>query len=435
MAFENRVAMNSLPRHYGYLVMVWMFLPNILLLFAWLVLSANLAEQIVLTGAPAGLIPSDDGERDLFLSLIRLAAVGEADAQTAPAILVLGSKLADITALLSWLLTALVATICLVGFAFTYRKTKPEYCALQTVEKTIDAILLASAFIATITTLGIFATLLRESFRFFLEIPLTDFLFGDHWSPQTAIRADQVGASGAFGALPLFAGTFLIAAIALLVAGPIGLMTAVYLTQYAGPKIRATVKPLLEILAGVPTVVYGFFAALVVAPTLQSIGSFLSLSVDAESALAAGLVMGAMIIPFVSSLTHDTLMAVPERLSEGSLALGATKSETIVRVILPSAAFGISSAFLLAISRAIGETMIVVMAAGLRPNLTANPLESVTTVTAQIVNLLKGDQEFSSTKTLSAFALGLTLFILTFALNLLAQRYMRRRPAQESLDV
>ncbi|MEM7045912.1 MAG: phosphate ABC transporter permease subunit PstC, partial [Pseudomonadota bacterium] len=275
------------------------------------------------------------------------------------------------------------------------------------------------------TTAGIVFSVLFESLRFFQQVPATDFLFGLEWSPQTAIRADQVGSSGAFGMIPLLAGTLMITLIAMLVAGPIGLASAIYLSQYATPRFRAIAKPVMEILAGVPTVVYGFFAALTVAPFIRNLGESIGLSVSSESALAAGAVMGIMIIPFVSSLSDDAITAVPQSLKDASLGLGATTAETISKVIVPAALPGIIAGFLLAISRAIGETMIVVMAAGLAANLTANPLDAVTTVTVQIVTLLVGDQEFDSAKTLSAFALGLVLFVATLLLNILALHVMR----------
>jgi phosphate transport system permease protein len=280
--------------------------------------------------------------------------------------------------------------------------------------------------IAILTTIGIVLSVLFESIRFFKAVPISDFIFGLEWSPQTAIRADQVGSSGAFGAVPLFAGTMLISFIAMVVAVPIGLMSAIYLSEYAGPKLRATAKPLLEILAGIPTVVYGFFAALTVAPFIRDTGGLLGLDVASESALAAGLVMGIMIIPFVSSLSDDVINAVPQSLRDGAYGLGATQSETIRRVIFPAALPGIVGGILLAVSRAIGETMIVVMAAGLAANLTANPLEAVTTVTVQIVTLLTGDQEFDSPKTLAAFALGLVLFTVTLILNVVALHVVRK---------
>lgn len=241
-----------------------------------------------------------------------------------------------------------------------------------------------------------------------------------------AIRADQVGSSGAFGAVPLFVGTLLISFVALVVAVPLGLMSAIYLAEYASNRVRSVVKPLLEILAGIPTVVYGFFAALTVAPAIRGIGESIGLSVASESALAAGLVMGIMIIPFVSSLSDDVITAVPQSMRDGSYGLGATRSETIRKVVLPAALPGIVGSILLAASRAIGETMIVVMAAGLAANLTVNPLEAVTTVTVQIVTLLTGDQEFDSAKTLAAFALGLMLFVVTLLLNVIALHVVRR---------
>ncbi len=274
--------------------------------------------------------------------------------------------------------------------------------------------------------MGIVLSVLFESIRFFKKVPITDFLFGLHWSPQIALRDDQVGGSGSFGAIPVFAGTFMISAIAMLVAAPIGLMSAIYLSEYAGSRFRSVAKPVMEILAGVPTVVYGFFAALVVAPFIRNTFGSIGMDVSSESALAAGLVMGVMIIPFVSSLSDDVINAVPQAMRDGSYALGATKSETIRQVIIPAALPGIVGGLLLAVSRAIGETMIVVMAAGLSANLTANPMQTMTTVTVQIVTLLVGDQEFDSAKTLAAFALGLVLFIVTLILNVIALVVVRK---------
>lgn len=294
------------------------------------------------------------------------------------------------------------------------------------VEKVIKTFLISCACLAIFTTIGIVLSVLFESIRFFRVVPITDFLFGLQWSPQMAIREDQVGSSGAFGAVPLFAGTFLITIIAMLVAVPLGLMSAIYLSEYATSKIRAFAKPTLEILAGIPTVVYGFFAALTVAPLIRNNLEAFGLNVSSESALAAGIVMGVMILPFVSSLSDDVINAVPQSLRDGSYGLGATSSETVRRVVLPAALPGIVGSILLAVSRAIGETMIVVMAAGLSANLTANPFESVTTVTVQIVTLLVGDQEFDSPKTLAAFALGLTLFAVTLLLNVIALHVVRK---------
>ena len=300
----------------------------------------------------------------------------------------------------------------------------------QGTDLTVRIILIACALVAVATTFGIVASLLTESIRFFQKISILDFLFGLEWSPQTALRADQVGASGAFGAVPLIVGTLLISAIAMFIATPLGLMSAVYLAEYASDRTRGIVKPLLELLAGIPTVVYGFFAALIVAPMLRNGGDSLGFSISSESALAAGVTMGVMIIPLVSSLSDDVINAVPQSLRDASYGLGATQAETIKQVVLPAAIPGIAGSLLLATSRAIGETMIVVMAAGLAAKLTLNPFEAVTTVTVQIVTLLTGDQEFDSAKTLSAFALGLLLFIITLALNVIALRIVDKYKEQ-----
>ncbi len=289
-------------------------------------------------------------------------------------------------------------------------------------ERLIKALLIASSLVAVFVTVGIVFSLLFEAIRFFKIIPIQDFLFGLEWNPQTAIRADQVGAKGEFGAVPLITGTLLISTIAMLIATPLGLASAIYLAEYASSRTRAIVKPLLEILAGIPTVVYGFFAALMIAPLIRLTGTGMGLEVASESALAAGLAMGIMIVPLISSLSDDVINAVPQSLRDASYGLGATQAETIKKVVLPAALPGISGGLLLATSTAIGETMIVVMAAGLAANLTANPLEAVTTITVQIVTLLTGDQEFDSAKTLSAFALGLLLFTLTLLLNIAAQK-------------
>jgi phosphate transport system permease protein len=322
--------------------------------------------------------------------------------------------------------TAVVLSLAVIGMGWGWVKVSPKLRARQQVERVFRGILLACACVASCTTVGILLSVLFESLRFFQAVPATEFLFGTEWSPQMAIRSDQVGSSGSFGAIPLFVGTLLISFIAMLVAVPAGLMSAIYLAEYASPRVRSLAKPALEILAGIPTVVYGFFAALTVAPFLRKAGEGVGLEVSSESALAAGLVMGVMIIPFISSLADDVITAVPQSLRDGSLGLGATRSETIKKVIFPAALPGIVGGVLLAVSRAIGETMIVVMAAGLAAKLTANPLETVTTVTVQIVTLLVGDQEFDSPKTLAAFALGLMLFVVTLVLNFIALRVVKK---------
>jgi phosphate transport system permease protein len=326
----------------------------------------------------------------------------------------------------TWLKTGLVLVMAVASVIILVRKFSVNYKARQKSEAIVHALLVASSGIAILTTLGIVISVLFESIHFFKSVPPAEFMFGTQWSPQTAMRVDQVAGSGSFGAVPLFAGTMLITFIAMLMAVPVGLMIAIYLSQYASPKLRRIAKPMLEVLAGIPTVVYGFFAALTVAPVIRNVGESFGLSVASESALAAGLVMGTMIIPFVSSLSEDAISAVPNSLKEASLGMGATKSETVIKVLVPAALPGIVGAILLAVSRAIGETMIVVMAAGMAANLTANPLDSVTTVTVQIVTLLTGDQEFDSPKTLAAFALGLMLFVTTLGLNILALKVVRK---------
>jgi phosphate transport system permease protein len=292
--------------------------------------------------------------------------------------------------------------------------------ARNRVETIVMGLLMLCSIIAILITVGIILSLIFEAVRFFQRVPFTEFLFGLNWNPGTAMRSSQVGSSGDFGVIPLLVGTLLITTIAMAVAIPLGLLTAIYTSEFAPRRVRAVVKPVIELLAGIPTVVYGFFAALTVAPALVETGSFFGLNVSSQSALAAGVVMGIMIIPFVSSLSDDVISSVPQRLRYGAMALGATDAEIVRKVVLPAALPGIVGAVIMAVSTAIGETMIVLMAAGLYANLTANPLDAVTTITVQIANLLTGDQQFDSAKTLSAFALGLFLFTITLFLNVIA---------------
>ncbi len=305
-----------------------------------------------------------------------------------------------------------------------FRHRNPSF--RRVLEKVVYSLLLLAAATSILITIAIVCSVLFEALRFFKLVPIGDFLFGLQWSPQMAMRADQAGSSGAFGAVPLFAGSLLVTLIAMLVAIPVGLFSAIYLCEYARPRTRDILKPALEMLAGIPTVVYGYFAIITIAPALRSFGAMIGLDVASESALAAGIVMGVMIIPFISSLSDDIMAAVPQSLRDASYAMGATPSETIRQVVLPAALPGIMGAVLLAVSRAIGETMIVVMAASMAANLTFNPLESVTTVTVQIVSLLVGDQEFDSPKTLAAFALGLALFCVTLTLNIIALTIVKK---------
>ena len=320
----------------------------------------------------------------------------------------------------------LVTATASAGFVVCHQLINPEFRARNFVETFVKSALFLCSGVAVLTTFGIVLSLVFESLRFFEQVPLLDFLTGLQWSPQTALREDQAGQSGAFGAVPIFTGTFMIMGVAMFVAAPIGLLIAVYLSEYASKRTRALVKPIIEILAGVPTVVYGFFALLTVGPAIRGFAESFGFSVPTQSAIAAGSVMGVMIIPFISSLSDDVINAVPQTLRDGSYALGATKSETMTKVIFPAALPGIIGAILLGVSRAIGETMIVVMAAGRAANLTGNPFEAVTTVTVQIVSLLTGDQEFDSAKTLAAFALGLVLFVITLALNVVALLIVRK---------
>jgi phosphate transport system permease protein len=419
--------LHSLPKYYGYYVAIWCGLPGVLLILLWLSVSESLIMSQVIASLPSELRELPESQLGLVVNDIKNLAAGQfINEQRGADVAVAAELYSSLQASARWILSGLMIAVGLVGSAYAWTRLQPRLRARNQVEGIIKVGLILASTVAILTTVGILLSVLFEAVRFFQKVPFTDFLFGLTWSPQTALRADQVGSSGAFGAIPLFAGTLLISAIAMVVAMPIGLMTAIFLSEYASSRVRAWVKPILEILAGVPTVVYGYFAALTVGPLLGDIGALLGLNVASESALGAGLVMGIMIIPFVSSLSDDVINAVPQAMRDGSYGLGATQSETIKHVILPAALPGIVGGGLLAVSRAIGETMIVVMAAGLAANLTANPLEAVTTVTVQIVTLLVGDQEFDSAKTLAAFALGLVLFIVTLLLNVVALQVVRK---------
>ncbi len=412
--------------YYGYMTALWAGLPAVIVLLIWFSFEGPIVSNIVMSELPPELAALDVQQQSLVLNDIKNIAVGGQSAKMDETLQLLASRYAHLMSIVNAAGIVLVLSITILGGIVALKKITPDMRARNSVESIIKYLLVFSSTIAIFTTVGIVLSVLFESLRFFEKIPPTEFFFGLEWSPQMAIREDQVGSSGAFGMIPVFAGTLLISFIAMMIAVPIGLMSAIYLSEYANKKFRTIAKPLLEVLAGVPTVVYGFFAALVVAPLIRDTGGLLGLSVSSESALAAGLVMGIMIIPFVSSLSDDVINAVPQAMRDGAYGLGSTQSETIRQVILPAALPGIVGGVLLAVSRAIGETMIVVMAAGLSANLTANPLEAVTTVTVQIVTLLVGDQEFDSAKTLAAFALGLTLFVVTLFLNILALHIVRK---------
>jgi len=420
------VELHSLPGHYGQFVLVWAALPPLVVLLVWAIGGEALVEAWVL----AQIEPVADGTAGQnarnVLEEVR-SGMAAVDGQWPTRLhATIAASIQFARSLLQGAVVALFAAAGAAGIAIARSRITPGLRARNRVEQALQLALLACSVVAILTTIGIVLSLLFEALRFFRLVSPWEFFFSTEWSPQTALRADQVGSSGAFGAVPIFAGTLLITTIAMLISIPVGLMAAIHLAFYATARTRAWVKPVLEIIAGIPTVVWGSFAALILGPRIRVVGEALGLDVASESALAAGLVMGVMIIPFVSSLSDDALNAVPRTLREGSLAMGATDSETIRRVMVPAALPGIVGAFLLAVSRAIGETMIVVMAAGMAANLTANPFEAVTTVTVQIVTLLVGDQEFDSAKTLAAFALGLTLFFVTLILNLMALLIVRR---------
>ncbi|MBU3076479.1 phosphate ABC transporter permease subunit PstC [Sphingomonas quercus] len=419
---------HSRPGQHGWYTALWVAIPALIVAAAWNVASPALVTRAVLAEPAAASIPADPLERGAILAETRALATGRVAAAFHHQAPVLAPAYAAARLRYGLMGLALAIVAGLAGGAYAYSRVRPDFRARTPVERLVMALLLIASLIAILTTIGIVASLLFESLRFFAKVSIVEFLFGLHWSPQTAMRADQVGASGTFGAVPLFWGTIFIGAIiAMIVAIPLGLMSAIFLTQYATPTVRRWVKPLLEVLAGVPSVVYGYFAALTIAPAIRTAGLAMGISsASSESALAAGLVMGVMIIPFVSSMADDSLAAVPQSMRDGSLAMGATQSETIRKVLVPAALPGIVGGVLLAVSRAIGETMIVVMAAGLAANLTANPFASVTTVTTQIVQLLTGDQEFDSAKTLAAFALGLVLFVVTLLLNIVALRVVKK---------
>ncbi len=420
-------SLHSLPGYYGYFTAIWALLPAVVLMFLWTLAEDRVIVALVVKSLPEAQQSLTSGELNLLVNNIQNLATGDVVSGEVDAVLEEASvRYLDLVSASRNLLVVLALGLAMLGGTIAWRRITPDFRARNSVERVVSGLLIGASSIAIFTTIGIVMSVLFEAIRFFREVPLTEFLFGLNWSPQTAIRADQVGSSGSFGAVPLFTGTLLITGISMLVAVPIGLLTAIFLAEYSSNRVRAATKPILEILAGIPTVVYGFFAALTVAPTVRQIGESMGFAVASESALAAGLVMGIMIIPLVSSLSDDAINAVPRAMRDGALALGSTRSEAMIKVLLPAALPGIVGGILLAVSRAIGETMIVVMAAGLAANLTANPLEAVTTVTVQIVTLLVGDQEFDSAKTLAAFALGLMLFVVTLCLNVIGLQVVRK---------
>jgi phosphate transport system permease protein len=418
---------HSRPNYHGIYSFLWAAVPALLLIIAWASLKESYITPAVINSVAAEARPTAGLESQVFMNEVRDLASGEIQDSFNPASKDAAKVYARTDRQGNLVVGGLAVAFALLGMAYSYVSVKKDFRARTKVERFFMGLLLAASIVAILTTFGILFSLLFESARFFSKVSAWEFLTGLNWSPQEAIRSDQVGSSGSFGAVPLFWGTLFITLIAMIVAVPVGLMAAIYLTQYASRRVRSYLKPVLELLAGVPTVVYGFFAALTLAPKIREFGISIGIeNASSESALAAGLVMGIMIIPFMSSLSDDALTAVPQAMKDGSLAMGATESETIKKVLIPAALPGIVGGFLLSVSRAIGETMIVVMAAGLAANMTINPFDSVTTVTTQIVALLTGDQEFDSAKTLSAFALGLVLFLVTLALNVFALRVVKK---------
>jgi phosphate transport system permease protein len=418
---------HSLPSYHGAYVAIWVGVPALVLALLWLMVQNSVIDGLLLASLPDSLTEgTSPAERSLLISEIRNVASGQIFREPSAEIAAAAERLNRWATLARIALFVAALAVMLLGLVLARARLGQHFRARNGVERAMSVFMVACSVMAILTTIGIIVSLLYEAWAFFQLVPPQDFFFGLRWEPQIAIRPDQIAGAGAFGAVPVFLGTLVIATIAMLIAVPIGLFTAIYLVEYATDRVRAIVKPLLEILAGVPTVVYGFFAVLTVAPAIRQAGSLMGLATSPNSALAAGLVMGIMIIPFVSSLSEDALRAVPQSLRDGSLAMGATRSETMTRVMLPAALPGIMGGILLALSRAIGETMIVVMAAGLIASMNINPLDSVTTVTVQIVTLLIGDTAFDSPKTLAAFALGLVLFVVTLGLNIIALGIVRR---------
>jgi phosphate transport system permease protein len=424
-------ALHSLPTYHGLFAAVSLIVPMFLVFAIGTPIVKHIATSSVFSYFPPEAA-NDPLQSGVILRDVGNILSGNHQGEPSPALRDAAAHYASIYSTGRWIILGLGVALGLVSLLIVLSRISPSFRARNLFERFVTLVLVLCALVAILTTIGIVFSVMWETYRFFFDPALkgrptvAEFLFGTEWNPQAALRADQGDIKTAFGFIPLLTGTLLITMIAIIIAGPLGLFSAIYLSEYASPRFRAWAKPLLEILAGIPTVVLGFFAALTVAPHIRGWGESFGLDVASESALAAGLVMGMMIIPFISSLSDDVINAVPQSLRDGAYALGATKSETIKKVVLPAALPGIVSAFMLAISRAIGETMIVVMAAGLAANLTFNPLDAVTTITVQIKTILVGDQEFDSAKTLAAFALGFVLFFVTLMLNVIAQQIVRR---------
>jgi phosphate transport system permease protein len=423
LAIDERL--HSRPGYHGLLAVLRAAVPAAVVYLLWWLFGEATIASLVLARLPAEFVPADDFQRTALLQRLgNLASGFGLLTEAAPHEKAAAAHLARLQGTGQALVAAAMATAAAAGLFWTWRRTTVHTRARNEVERAVQAALIACSAVAIFTTIGIVLSMLGEAIRFFEFVPPADFFFGTEWNPRFSTVGDA--GQGGFGMLPLMAGTVLIAGIAMLIAVPLGLMTAIYLAEYADYRVRNWAKPAIEVLAGIPTIVYGFFALVVVGPFLSSAGAAIGLNIRATSALTAGVVMGIMIIPFISSLSDDIITQVPKSMRDGSLALGGTRSETIVKVVLPAALPGIVGAILLALSRAIGETMIVVLAAGNAPVMTANPFEAVSTVTVSIVNQLTGDQDFASPQSLVAFALGLTLFVMTLVLNVIALVVVRR---------
>lgn len=420
----NGVKVHSRPQYHGSYSVIWTMVPALIILLLWAWLGGSFTRDYTVSLIPQDLVVSLDqvGLNSAIGRIQSLASGYGVTGELAPYEQAAGDALRSFN-FLTFAGTLILAVVAGgAGLLYARSRITARHRARNSVERVVNVVLLACSAVAILTTVGIVASLVTEALRFFSFINPLDFFFGTVWAPNNAGGANH----GQYGLLPLLAGTLMITAIAMLVAVPVGLMTAIYLSQYAPKSLRAVVKPLIEILAGIPTIVFGFFALVTVGPFLRDFGNAIGLQISATSALTAGIVMGIMIIPFVSSLSDDILNQVPRTLRDGAYGLGATQSETIRNVLLPAALPGIVGAFLLAVSRAIGETMIVVLAAGNAPILRGSPFEPVSTITVSIVNQLTGDTDFTGPQSLVGFALGLTLFVVTLCLNIFALYIVRR---------
>ncbi|MCJ8054219.1 phosphate ABC transporter permease subunit PstC [Shinella curvata] len=454
-------SLHSRPGYYGSFVALWAILPAVVVVFVWVIASPIYVNSTIRAGFPEEVKAEPQATQNLNYNMISAIARGfkvltaeerealfkdgaaardvlaskgvPVAAEPAPYMLKSADDLNRMTNTSSTLLSILAIVVATAGAFLSYRSIAPKFRARNRVEGMMLVGLIAASSIAILTTVGIVASMFTEAVHFFNMVPAWEFFFGTVWDPRFA-AAGATASAGQFGLIPLLAGTLYIGFVAMLVAVPVGLFAAIYMSEYASRHVRSVAKPLLEVLAGIPTIVYGFFALVTVGPFLRDISAQLnglvtgnySNFIQAQSVLTAGFVMGIMLIPYVSSLSDDIITAVPRALRDGSLGLGATRSETIKRVILPAALPGIVGALLMTASRAVGETMIVVLAAGVAARMQLNPFEPMTTVTVKIVNQLTGDLEFTSPQTLVAFALGITLFFITLCLNIYALYIVRK---------